>query len=123
MAKSEGMEPIKFSKSAARPQLEEGRETLTAGLNFIITVIEISDKTQYEKISKIDGYTRDGKDTSPVKYYTTSEVIAGQCEDIVKAYGTEPLTVNLPITLTQGIEVTTGFKKSQTSKYSYLTFL
>jgi len=122
MAQKE-MEPIKFKNSAARPQFEEGREALTAGLTFVITVIEISDKTQYEKISKVDGFIRDGKETIPVKYYTTSEVIAGQCEDILKAYGSEPLSLNLPITLTQGIEVTTGFKKSQTSKYSYLTFL
>ena len=55
---------------------------------MIVQKIVISDKTKYNKIAKIDGLRLPEK--TPGKWWTTSDVLTSQFEDVLKYSQTTP---------------------------------
>ena len=77
-----------FSQTQPKQDLDPDRLPIKEGLRVIVQKIVISDKTKYNKIAHIDGLRLPEK--TPGKWYTTSDVLTSQFEDVLKYSQTTP---------------------------------
>jgi hypothetical protein len=75
-----------FSQTQPKKELDKDRVPLSDGMKISISMVEVTDKTRFDKIAHIEGTLLDTKNT-PFKGYTTSRVIVSQLEEILKIDG------------------------------------
>ena len=77
---------MKFSQAMPAQNREDDRLELVEGARISITDAVIDTQTKYGEIIRINGTDLDHPE-KPVKYRTTSKVIAGQIKDLLASRG------------------------------------
>ena len=103
---------MKFSQAMPAQTREEDRLELVAGARFRISDIVLDTQTKYGEIVRING--TDLETGLPVKYRTTSKVIAGQAKELLANRGSEDGHFRIPI----DVQV---FSRKSTQNREYIT--
>jgi hypothetical protein len=86
---------MKYSEALPAQAREEDRLELAAGIRIWITDIVIDTQTKFGEIIRINGLNPETQ--NPVKYRTTSKVIAGQAKDLLANRGSGDGHFRVPI--------------------------
>jgi len=86
---------MKFSQAMPAQTREEDRLELVAGVRVRISDLVIDTQTKYGEIIRINGTDMDTG--APVKYRTTSKVVAGQAKDLLANRGSGDGHFRVPI--------------------------
>lgn len=107
----------KFSETQPKPQEQEkDRFELKEGLHFVIDGIVIVPSAKYKSIGKVNGYDLITK--ARLKYRTTSKVLIGQMEHMMKQDPSQDKTQ-----LKDHIEVKVELHPAEKSGLMFLTFV